>query len=147
MAYKSNPASGKNIYSDTELCTGKRERIVPIDAVRGIAIIMMVFSHGLHWFYTGRSHDIISLFAVNSIGDMATPFFYTISGAALYLSIVSRLGPKPGAGTLIAVYAKKFSQLFLIGAALSKSWGVLQAQAVSLFLVAAGFLLAVKLFS
>ena len=147
MAYKLNSASDKNIFIDTGLCTGKRERIVPIDAIRGIAIIMMVFSHGLHWFYTGRSHDIISLFAVNSIGDMATPFFYTISGAALYLSIVSRLKPQADSGTLIAIYAKKFSQLFFIGAALSKTWGVLQAQAVSLFLVTAGFLLAGKSFS
>lgn len=124
--------------------TETKKRIVSIDVVRGIAIITMVFSHGLHWFYTGRSNNVISLFDVNSLGDMATPFFYTISGAALYLSILSRLKAGKDFRPLFAFYSKRFCQLFLIGVMLSKAWGVLQAQAVSLFLVAVAFLTARK---
>jgi uncharacterized membrane protein len=142
MRQKNNLNPQQNMFSEAALYSGIGERIVSIDAVRGLAILMMVFSHGLHWFFTGRSHDVISLFGVNSVGDMATPFFYVISGAALYLSVLSRIRAQANFQELLASYARRFGQLFLVGVALSKTWGVLQAQAVSLFLVAAGFLLA-----
>ncbi len=130
-----------------KLLTEGGERILSIDSIRGLAIIMMVFSHGLHWFYAGGSHSIVSLFGANSVGDMATPFFYTISGAALYLSITSRLRRAHDFSTVFYFYLKRFSQLFLIGVFLSKAWGVLQAQAVSLFIIAAIFLRAKKFLS
>ena len=119
----------------------KEGRIISIDAVRGLAILMMLFSHGLHWFFSGTSHDIATIFQTNSIGDMATPLFYTISGVALYLSATSKKKSQIRAMKLHGLYAQKFAQLFLIGFILSKTWGVLQAQAVSLFAVVSLFLL------
>lgn len=113
-----------------------RGRILSIDAIRGLAILMMFYSHGLHWFFTGTSHDIATIFGVNSIGDMATPMFYTISGIALYLSLTSSKKEQAEPAALHRLYAGKFAQLFLIGVLLSKSWGVLQAQAVSLWILA-----------
>jgi len=125
--------------------TGKR--IVSIDTLRGLAILMMVFSHALNWFFTGSSHEIITFFNVNAVGDMATPFFYTISGLSLYFSVNSLSKSEPQQQKMFNFYLKRFLQLYLVGVILTKTFGVLQAQAISLITVAAVFLLTGTYFS
>lgn len=106
-------------------------RIESIDAVRGLALIGMVFSHGLHWFHTGTSHDVFSLGGL-SVGDLATPAFYILAGISLRLSIQSRLRREGDLNAVWAGFRRRFTQLFLIGIPLASGWGVLQAQAVAL---------------
>lgn len=101
------------------------QRIRAIDAVRGGAVISMVFSHGLRWLSPGRSQDIYSFFGSNSIGDLATPLFMVVAGLALGLASFRRLR------SLEATLAS-LAKLFAIGMCLTLGWGVLQAQAVAL---------------
>ncbi|MGI6575542.1 MAG: heparan-alpha-glucosaminide N-acetyltransferase domain-containing protein [bacterium] len=118
-----------------QLQQGKTKRVLEIDALRGIAVLLMVFSHGLHWAYTGTSHDLISLFGSLSLGDLATPIFFLASGFSLYFSLTKRLKKGLDPDTLQKHYLIRLSKLFLIGVSLSLAWGVLQAQAVTLFLL------------
>jgi len=117
-----------------------KKRIVSIDTLRGLAILMMVFSHALNWFFTGSSHEIATFFGVNAVGDMATPFFYTLSGLSLYFSVNSLGKSRHQHNTLFKFYLRRFTQLFLVGVILTKTFGVLQAQAIALLTVAAVFL-------
>ncbi|NLC52192.1 MAG: DUF1624 domain-containing protein, partial [Firmicutes bacterium] len=112
------------------------ERVVGIDAARGLAILLMVFSHGLHWVYTGTSHDLILLFGTLSVGDLAAPIFFTVAGLSLYLSVTSKLRKGVEPLTLVNRYRHRFAQIFFVGVCLSLYWGVLQAQAIALFAVA-----------
>jgi uncharacterized membrane protein len=125
--------------------TGKR--IASIDTIRGLAILMMVFSHALNWFFTGSSHEIITFFHLNAVGDMATPFFYTISGLSLFFSVSSLSKSEPQQYKLFNFYLRRFIQLYLVGVILTKTFGVLQAQAIALLTVAAVFLLTGTYFS
>jgi hypothetical protein len=45
-------------------------RFKGVDALRGTAVLLMVFSHGLHWAYPGTAHDIILLFGSLSPGKV-----------------------------------------------------------------------------
>lgn len=113
-------------------------RIYSIDAVRGLAIVLMVFSHGLNWFHVEGSHAIFSLGAL-SLGDAATPLFFVIAGVALALSLTARRRTGASEDETWRGYAKRFRQLFILGIPISFAWGVLQAQAVTLgLLVLAG---------
>src|SRR5690625_4164393 len=109
----------------------KTKRVVAIDAVRGFAILCMVISHGLHWFYIGTSHDVIH-FGALSIGDLATPLFFVVAGISLFLSLRSRWKRLQKSSAVWSAHAYRFQQLFLLGVPLAFAWGVLQAQAVAL---------------
>lgn len=116
--------------------SGPSGRIEAVDAVRGLAVFMMVFSHGLHWLYVGTSHDVFS-WAGLSVGDLAAPVFFVVAGVALRFSLRSRL-QAPGAGPdhVWRTHRRRFRQLFILGVPISVLWGVLQAQALALTVVA-----------
>jgi uncharacterized membrane protein len=118
----------------------KPDRLIGIDASRGLAILFMVFSHGLHWLYTGTSHDLVLLFDSLSLGDLATPVFFTLAGLSLYLSTAAQLRKGLRPSELFIRYRKRFSQLFFVGVCLSITWGVLQVQALVLITVISVFL-------
>lgn len=115
-------------------------RLIGIDATRGLAVLFMVFSHGLHWLYTGTSHELLQFFGSLSLGDMATPVFFTLGGLSLYLSVTAQMRKGAGLSELVLRFRKRFSQLFFIGVCLSLLWGVLQVQALVLFTVVSVFL-------
>lgn len=110
----------------------EKRRIRSIDVVRGLAVVVMIFSHGLRWLHSGRSQDVVSLFGANSLGDMATPVFFVVSGISLGLVTLRR---QPNGAALVGNMAR----LFALGACLSLAWGVLQAQALVLALLALTF--------
>ena len=118
----------------------KADRFIGIDITRGLAILFMVFSHGLHWLYTGTSHDIIVVFGSLSLGDAAAAVFFTVAGVSLHLSVFALLRKDNSPTDLLLRYRKRFSRLFFVGACLSLIWGVLQAQALALFILSACFL-------
>ncbi len=117
----------------------KPDRLTGIDASRGLAVLLMVFSHGLHWLYTGTAHDLFKLFGSLSLGDIATPVFFTLAGLSLYLSASAQLRKGSRPSELFARYRKRFGQLFFIGVCLTLSWGVLQVQALVLIAVISVF--------
>lgn len=118
----------------------KPDRLIGIDVARGLAIVLMVFSHGLHWLYTGTSHDLIKLYGSLSLGDAATAVFFTVAGLSLYTSITAQLKKGAGPESLLHRYRKRFGQLYFIGFCISLFWSVLQAQALVLFCLASLYL-------
>ena len=107
-------------------------RFKGVDALRGTAVLLMVFSHGLHWAYPGTAHDIILLFGSLSPGDIATPMFYLAAGLSLYFSLQNRLTKGIDPLGLQKWYTLRLAKLMFIGVTISLSWGVLQAQATTL---------------
>ncbi|MBS4022686.1 MAG: hypothetical protein KGZ79_09755 [Dethiobacter sp.] len=69
------------------LQVSKSSRFQEIDALRGAAVLLMVFNHGLEWMYSGTAHDVIRIFGSLSLGDIATPMFYGASFTFLLLGI------------------------------------------------------------
>jgi uncharacterized membrane protein len=116
--------------------TTKVERFSEIDALRGLAVLLMVFNHGLNWAYPGTAYNIVSLFGTLSLGDLATPMFYLAAGFSLYFALAGRLRKDPRRHELRRRYAIRLGKLFTIGLCLSAGWGVLQAQAVTLMALA-----------
>lgn len=114
----------------------KKGRFLEIDALRGLAVLLMVFSHGLHWAHTGSAHDIVLILGTLSPGDIATPMFYFAAGLSLYFSLRMKLQKDPNSFGLRQRYTVRLGKLFIIGVMLSLSWGVLQAQAVTLLTLA-----------
>ncbi len=115
-------------------------RLVGLDICRGLAILLMVFSHGLHWLYTGTSHDLITLYGSLSLGDAAMSMFFTVSGLSLYLSATAHLKKGIDIHRLYRRYRTRFKQLFLIGFCISLFWSVLQAQALVLLCLSSIYL-------
>lgn len=113
----------------------KSERFKEIDALRGLAVLLMVFSHALRWVYAGDPVGIIGLFGNHTPGDIATPMFYLAAGLSLYFSLQSRLIRNVDPLSLRREYSIRMGKLFLIGVLMSLTWGVLQAQAVTLFML------------
>lgn len=111
--------------------TGNSGRIVGVDAVRGLAIVLMVFSHGLNWFHVDGSHTVFSIGRM-SLGDVAAPLFFVIAGVSLSLSFDARRRSGISNNRLLAQYRNRFRQLFVLGIPISFAWGVLQAQAITL---------------
>lgn len=125
----------------------RSERFKEIDALRGLAVLIMVFSHALRWVYAGDPVDIIGLFGDHTPGDIATPMFYLAAGLSLYYSLQSRLIRNVDPASLRKEYSIRMGKLFLIGVAMSFTWGVLQAQAISLFLLMWLILSAVRIYN
>ncbi|HHT47251.1 MAG TPA: DUF1624 domain-containing protein [Firmicutes bacterium] len=113
----------------------RSKRFKEIDALRGLAVLIMVFSHALRWVYAGNPVDIIGLFGDHTPGDIATPMFYLAAGLSLYYSMQSRFIRNADPTSIWKDYSVRMGKLFLIGVAMSFTWGVLQAQAISLFLL------------
>jgi hypothetical protein len=107
-------------------------RFDEIDALRGAAVLFMVFNHGINWMYTGTSYDIFRLFGSLSLGDIATPMFYLAAGFSLYFSLLNRLRKDPDPAAVRSRYTVRLCKLMFIGVLVSMSWGVLQAQAITL---------------
>lgn len=114
---------------------GKSGRIAAIDAMRGLAIILMAFSHGLTWFHTGESRHVIAIFGSLSFGDLATAIFFLVAGISLSLSIRARRRRETPAHHIWNGHSRRFRQLFLLGMPLTAGWGVLQAQAAGLMFI------------
>ncbi len=115
----------------------KKGRFEAVDALRGMAVLLMVFNHGLEWTYAGGgAHKIITVFGSLTLGDIATPMFYLAAGLSLHFSLQSNLRKSGDPAALRRKYATRLGKLFIIGIAISLSWGVLQAQAASLFVLA-----------
>lgn len=123
------------------------KRIQEIDALRGVAVLLMVFSHGLHWAYTGTAHEIISFFGVLSPGDLAAPLFFFTAGLSLYYSLTTLLKRNFSLSELQRHYSFRLAKLFFIGVTLSLNWGVLQAQAISIFILVTSILFLLEHFS
>lgn len=119
----------------TQTNSGKQGRFREIDALRGLAVLLMVFNHGLNWAYAGTAYNIVALFGTLSVGDIATPMFYLAAGLSLYYALHGRLRKDPDPLKLRSGYTVRLGKLFVIGIFLSMGWGVLQAQAVTLLAV------------
>ena len=118
---------------DSHNISNKRWR--EIDALRGLAVLLMVFSHALRWTYEKDPLNIISLFGNLTPGDMATPMFYMAAGLSLYFSLRSHLQRSLDPSDLQKRYARRLGKLFFIGVTMSLAWGVLQAQAITLLII------------
>jgi uncharacterized membrane protein len=114
----------------------KAGRFSEIDALRGLAVLLMVFNHGLNWSYAGTAYNIVAIFGTLSLGDIATPMFYLAAGISLYFSLQSRLRKDRNPIHIRAKYCIRLGKLFIIGFFMSLGWGVLQAQAVTLLALA-----------
>ncbi|EEG77172.1 heparan-alpha-glucosaminide N-acetyltransferase domain-containing protein [Dethiobacter alkaliphilus] len=109
----------------------KKTRFSEIDALRGLAVLLMVFNHGMEWAHT-TAFDIVVILQTLSIGDIATPMFYFAAGLSLYLSLQTKLRKNPDPLLVRQRYTVRLGKLFAIGITVSLTWGVLQAQAVTL---------------
>jgi uncharacterized membrane protein len=111
------------------------KRWCEIDALRGLAVLLMVFSHALRWVYAGDPLNIMNIFGGLTPGDLATPMFYMAAGFSLYFSLHSQLQRSPDPLSVQKRYTRQLSKLFFIGVAMSLTWGVLQAQAITLLIL------------
>lgn len=111
-------------------------RFAEIDALRGLAVLLMVFNHGLQWAYTETAYDIVRLFNSVSLGDIATPMFYLAAGLSLYFALQNHLHKNSDPSGLRKRYTIRLSKLLFIGICMSLGWGVLQAQATTLLVLA-----------
>ncbi len=118
---------------ESQKTSAKRWR--EIDALRGLAVLLMVFSHALRWTYVGDPLYIINLFGNLTPGDLATPMFYIAAGLSLYFSLCSHLKRSSDPSSVQKRYARRLAKLFFIGVAMSLTWGVLQAQAITLLII------------
>jgi uncharacterized membrane protein len=116
--------------------SGKQKRFREIDALRGLAVLLMVFNHGLSWAYPGTAYNIVTLFGTLALGDIATPMFYLAAGISLYFSLQSRLRKDNDPLYIRSQYTTRLGKLFIIGIFMSLGWGVLQAQAITLLAIA-----------
>ncbi len=106
-----------------------------IDALRGLAVLLMVFSHGLRWVYIGNPATLLPLGGLLTPGDLATPMFYLAAGLSLYLSMQGGLRKNLDLLLLRQRFTARLGKLFFIGVCMSLVWGVLQAQAVTLLIL------------
>lgn len=113
----------------------KSTRWDEIDALRGLAVLTMVFSHALCWSYAGSTLGIYGLFGNLTPGDLATLLFYLAAGMSMYFSLQSRVQRFLDPESLRREYTIRLGKLFLIGVFMSLGWGVLQAQAITLFIL------------
>lgn len=67
-------------------------RVFALDALRGLAVILMMEQHLGVWLWNGRvkSHTLPILVAFNSLGGAAAPLFVTLAGVGCALLFASR---------------------------------------------------------
>ncbi|MEW5921475.1 MAG: heparan-alpha-glucosaminide N-acetyltransferase domain-containing protein [Bacillota bacterium] len=106
-----------------------------VDALRGLAVLLMVFSHALRWAYGGDPAALIRLCGNITPGDLATPAFYLAAGLSLHFSLQRGLQKNPDPLDLRKRFTARLGKLFFIGVCMSLTWGVLQAQAITLLVL------------
>ncbi|GAB4483245.1 MAG: hypothetical protein Kow00124_32550 [Anaerolineae bacterium] len=68
----------------------KASRLAPIDALRGAAILFMIFDHCIDWWLAAPYRDLLLDRLSGFIGTLAAPIFVTLVGVGLVLSIERR---------------------------------------------------------
>lgn len=102
--------------------------------------MLMVFSHALRWAYAGDPAALIPLGGLLTPGDLATPMFYLAAGLSLYFSMHGGLRKYSDPLVLRKRFAGRLGKLFFVGVCMSLTWGVLQAQAVTMLILVWVFL-------
>ena len=88
--------------------------------------------------YAGVMPAVLSVymaFGTLTPGDLATLLFYLAAGMSMYFSLQSRVQRFLDPESLRREYTIRLGKLFLIGVFMSLGWGVLQAQAITLFIL------------
>ena len=119
-------------------------RLLPLDALRGLAVLFMLEVHLGYWWATElpESDPLVAL--GTALGGMAAPLFFTLAGAGLSLSRGQRpdgflrRGLARGAVLLAAGVVFTLLMSAVYG---PWGWGVLQSLGLSVMLCAAAFAL------
>ncbi len=66
--------------------TSNHHRLQSIDALRGVAVLLMIQQHVLYWLSSDIQHSKIIL-ALGALGGLAAPIFVTVAGAGAALGV------------------------------------------------------------
>lgn len=138
----------KNLTDQSIQNRGQRD--YSLDILRGIAVVLMIFHHVVTWLYTGSIRDIIAIIGRISVGDIAAPIFFIVSGMSLYYSTNSMKSKHMSTVNMFKKLVQRNIRLYFVGLVLGIVafgrasffyWGALQALAAAGLLIGSLYLL------
>jgi uncharacterized membrane protein len=101
------------------MTAGLAARLVFVDALRGVAILLMVQDHAFDWWLRGEFHATQWGRITEFLGTLAAPFFLFLLGTSLALSAQKRIQRAVPSGRLALTYLRRGVFLVLQGYALT----------------------------